>query len=45
MSVPDKKKPVPYTIIRQGATEPHGQFVDNLSAAIKDASDLPPELQ
>ncbi|XP_055556205.1 endogenous retrovirus group K member 8 Gag polyprotein-like [Falco biarmicus] len=45
LSVPDKKKPASYTTVCQGTTEPYGQFVDCLSAALKDNSDLPVDLQ
>ncbi|TRZ08789.1 hypothetical protein HGM15179_018316 [Zosterops borbonicus] len=43
--VPDKKKPAPYSTIKQGVTEPYGQFIDRLSAALKDAPDVSPEVQ
>ncbi|TRZ06774.1 hypothetical protein HGM15179_018430 [Zosterops borbonicus] len=43
--VPDKKKPAPYSTIKQGATEPYGQFIDRLSAALTDAPDVSPEVQ
>ncbi|XP_055556157.1 endogenous retrovirus group K member 6 Gag polyprotein-like [Falco cherrug] len=45
LSVPDKKKPASYTTVRQGTMEPYGQFVDRLSAALKNNSDLPLDLQ
>ncbi|TRZ09131.1 hypothetical protein HGM15179_017972 [Zosterops borbonicus] len=43
--VPDKKKSPPYSTIKQGPTEPYGQFIDRLSAALKDATDLTTSLQ
>ncbi|XP_072783282.1 uncharacterized protein [Taeniopygia guttata] len=43
--VPDKKKSASYATIKQGATEPFGQFIDRLSAALKDAPDVPPDVQ
>ncbi|TRZ06712.1 hypothetical protein HGM15179_020395 [Zosterops borbonicus] len=43
--VPDKKKSSPYSSIKQGATEPYGQFIDRLAAALKDATDLTSDVQ
>ncbi|XP_048145667.1 uncharacterized protein LOC125318780 isoform X1 [Corvus hawaiiensis] len=45
LSVPEKKKSPPYAAIRQGLSEPYGQFIDRLSAALKDATELSEELQ
>ena len=45
LSVPEKKKSPPYAAVRQGLSEPYGQFIDHLSAALKDATELSEELQ
>ncbi|TRZ09403.1 hypothetical protein HGM15179_017706 [Zosterops borbonicus] len=43
--VGDKKKPAPYSTIKQGVTESYGKFIDRLSAALKDVPVVSPEVQ